>query len=68
MARTGTVLYRIKVKSLPLYDAGIFIFAPIVEKGEVYESNLFTAQNELFMQDIFVDEVKHFYTDLINWA
>ena len=38
----------------------------IVKKGEVYESNLFTAKNKLFKQDDFVDEVKHFYTDLIN--
>jgi hypothetical protein len=38
----------------------------IVKKGEVYERNLFTAKNKLFKQDKFVDEVKHFYTDLIN--
>ena len=38
----------------------------IVKKGEIYERNLFTAKNKLFKQDEFVDEVKHFYTDLIN--
>ena len=38
----------------------------IVKKGEVYERNLFTAKNKLFRQEDFVDEVKHFYTDLIN--
>jgi len=38
----------------------------IVKKGEIYEQNLFTAKNKLFKQDKFVDEVKHFYTDLIN--
>ncbi|MDE6015332.1 MAG: MobA/MobL family protein [Acetatifactor sp.] len=38
----------------------------IVKKGEVYERNLFTAKNKLFKQDNFVDEVKHFYTELIN--
>ena len=38
----------------------------IVKKGEVYERNLFTAKNKLFKQANFVDEVKHFYTDLIN--
>lgn len=38
----------------------------IVKKGEVYERNLFTAKNKLFKQDNFVDEAKHFYTDLIN--
>ncbi len=38
----------------------------IVKKGEIYERNLFTAKNKLFKQDGYVDEVKHFYTDLIN--
>ena len=38
----------------------------IVKKGEVYERNLFTPKDRLFKQDSFVDEVKHFYTDLIN--
>lgn len=38
----------------------------IVKKGEIYERNLFTAKNKLFKQDNFVNEVKHFYTDLIN--
>ena len=37
-----------------------------MKKGEIYERNLFTAKNKLFKQDNFVDEVKHFYTDLIN--
>lgn len=39
----------------------------IVKKGEVYERNLFTAKNKLFKQEDFVDEVKHVYTDLINF-
>ena len=38
----------------------------IVKKGEVYEQNIFTAKNKLFKQKDFVNEVKHFYTDLIN--
>ncbi len=38
----------------------------IVKKGEVYERILFTIKNKLFKQDDFVDEVKHFYTDLVN--
>ncbi len=38
----------------------------VIKKGEIYERNLFTAKNKLFKQDNFVDEVKHFYTDLIN--
>ena len=38
----------------------------IIKKGEIYERNLFTARSKLFKQDDFVDEVKHFYTDLIN--
>ena len=32
----------------------------------VYEHSLFTTKNKLFKQENFVDEVKHFYTDLIN--
>ena len=39
----------------------------IVKKGEVYERNLFTAKNKLFKQENFVDEIKHFYIDLINF-
>ncbi len=38
----------------------------IVKKGEVYEHNIFTTKNKLFKQENFVNEVKHFYTDLIN--
>lgn len=38
----------------------------IVKKGEVYERTLFTNKDKLFKQEVFVDEVKHFYTDLIN--
>ena len=38
----------------------------IVQKGEVYERILFAPKNKLFKQDAFVDEAKHFYTDLIN--
>ncbi len=38
----------------------------IVKKGEIYGRNLFTAKSRLFKQDDFLDEVKHFYTDLIN--
>lgn len=38
----------------------------IIKKGEVYERTLFTAKNKLFKQEHYLDEVKHFYTDLIN--
>ncbi len=38
----------------------------IVKKGEVYERIPFTKKNTLFKQENFVDEVKHFYTNLIN--
>ena len=38
----------------------------IIKKGEIYERNIFTVKNKLFKQDDFVDEVKYFYTDLIN--
>lgn len=38
----------------------------IIKKGEVYERIPFTVKNPLFKQESFVDEAKHFYTDLIN--
>ncbi|MDY4195423.1 MAG: MobA/MobL family protein [Bariatricus sp.] len=38
----------------------------IVKKGEVYERKLFTAKDERFKSNSFLDEVKHSYTDLIN--
>ncbi len=38
----------------------------IVKKGEVYERIPFSKKNALFKQENFVDEVKHFYTNLIN--
>ena len=38
----------------------------IIKKGEVYERILFTAKNKLFKQENYLDEAKHFYTDLIN--
>ncbi len=38
----------------------------IVKKGDAYERTIFTAKNRLFKQEGFVDEAKHFYTDLIN--
>ena len=38
----------------------------IVKKGEVYDKKLFTAKDERFKSNSFLDEVKHSYTDLIN--
>ena len=38
----------------------------IVKKGEVYEKKLFTAKDECFKSNSFLDNVKHSYTDLIN--
>ena len=38
----------------------------IVKKGEIYEKMLFTAKDERFKSNSFLDEVKHSYTDLIN--
>lgn len=38
----------------------------VIKKGEVYERTLFTAKNKLFKQEHYLDEVKCFYTDLIN--
>lgn len=38
----------------------------IIPRGEVYERNIFTIKDSRFKSDCFLDEVKWFYTDLIN--
>ena len=38
----------------------------VIKKGEVYESHLFTQKDEVFKNKLFLDEVKQFYTTLIN--
>ena len=37
-----------------------------IKKGETYESHLFTAKDEVFKNELFLDEAKQFYTALIN--
>lgn len=38
----------------------------VIEKGKIYERNLFTTKNVRFKNEGFLDEVKRLYTDLIN--
>ena len=38
----------------------------VIKKGEAYESHLFTAKDEVFKNELFLDEAKQFYTALIN--
>ena len=38
----------------------------VIKKGETYESHLFTAKDEMFKNELFLDEAKQFYTALIN--
>ena len=38
----------------------------VIGKGEVYEKKLFTSKNTRFKQEDFLDEVKLFYTRMIN--
>ena len=38
----------------------------VIKKGETYESHLFTAKDEVFKNELFLDEAKQFYTALIN--
>ena len=38
----------------------------VIKKGEAYESHLFTAKDDAFKNELFLDEVKQFYTALIN--
>ena len=44
----------------------MYRYCRIVKKGEVYEKKLFTAKDERFKSNSFLDEAKHSYTDLIN--
>ena len=38
----------------------------VIKKGEIYESHLFTAKDDVFKNELFLDEAKQFYTALIN--
>ena len=38
----------------------------IIPKGEVYERNIFTIKDSRFKSENFLNELKHFYTNLIN--
>ena len=47
-------------------DGNIRKDCKIIKKGEVYERRIFTTKDGRFKQESFLDEVKVFYTDLIN--
>ena len=47
-------------------DGNIRRGCKIIKKGEVYERKIFTVKDGRFKQESFLDEVKVFYTDLIN--
>lgn len=47
-------------------DGNICRGCKIIKKGEVYERKIFTIKDGRFKQESFLDEVKVFYTDLIN--
>ena len=38
----------------------------VIKKGEAYESHMFTAKDDIFKNELFLDEAKQFYTALIN--
>ena len=38
----------------------------VIKKGKAYERHLFTAKDEVFKNELFLDEAKQFYTALIN--
>ena len=38
----------------------------VIKKGDAYEKHLFTAKDEVFKNELFLDEAKQFYTALIN--
>lgn len=47
-------------------DGNIRKGCKIIKKGEVYERKVFTVKDERFKRESFLDEIKVFYTDLIN--
>ena len=47
-------------------DGNIRRGCKIIKKGEVYERKIFTVKDGCFKQESFLNEVKVFYTDLIN--
>lgn len=57
----------VRTKKEILDEAGnIHKRCKIIKKGEVYEKKLFTSKNTRFKQEDFLDEVKLFYTRMIN--
>ncbi len=38
----------------------------VIKKGEIYERQIFTIKDKRFKQENFLDEVKEYYTDLMN--
>ena len=57
----------VRTKKEILYEAGnIRKRCKVIGKGEVYEKKLFTSKNTRFKQEDFLDEVKLFYTRMIN--
>ena len=47
-------------------DGNIREGCTIIKKGEVYEQHLFTAKEETFKSNFFLEDAKRFYTALIN--
>ena len=53
-------------KEIPGEDGQIREGCIVIKKGEAYEKHLFTAKDEVFKNELFLDEAKQFYTALIN--
>ena len=53
-------------KEITSEDGKIREGCTVIKKGEVYESHLFSQKDEVFKNKLFLDEVKQFYTALIN--
>jgi len=47
-------------------DGNIRAGCTVIKKGEVYEQHLFTAKEETFKSNFFLEDAKRFYTALIN--
>lgn len=51
-------------KEIPGEDGQIREGCIVIKKGEAYEKHLFTAKDEVFKNELFLDEAKQFYPDV----
>lgn len=57
---------KVRTKKDVMQDGKLKAGCKIIKKGEVYEMHLFDKKIKFFKSKSFLNEIKHFYTDLIN--